>query len=167
MRGLAAVVILMGLVLLGRFSWLQQTKKFRAPARGGLAGAPVLGVVSGLGWTSCMGPTLSAVLSLSVTAGSAWRGALLTFAYCLGLGIPYVLVALGLNWVLKVPTVLRAHIRAVNIAGPVMLIALGVHGLAVPTILVLDREGRVSARILGISEKGTLKALIVSALAGQ
>lgn len=126
MRGLGAVVILMGLVLLGRFSWLQQTRKFRAPVRGGLAGAPVLGIVFGLGWTPCMGPTLSAVLSLSVTAGSAWRGALLAFVYCLGLGIPFVLVALGLNWVSRVLAVVRTHIRAVNIAGAVMLIVLGV-----------------------------------------
>ncbi|AOY73864.1 hypothetical protein ARZXY2_4365 (plasmid) [Arthrobacter sp. ZXY-2] len=73
-----------------------------------------------------MGPTLSAVLSLSVTAGSAWRGALLAFVYCLGLGVPFVLVALGLNWVSKVLTVVRRHIRAVNIGGAVMLIILGV-----------------------------------------
>ncbi len=74
------------------------------------------------------GPTLSAVLSLSVTAGSAWRGgALLAFIYCLGgLGIPFVLVALGLNWVSKVLTVVRKHIRAVNIGGAVMLILLGI-----------------------------------------
>ena len=126
MRGLGIVVILMGLVLLGRFSWLQQTWKFQVPGRGGLAGAPVLGVVFGLGWTPCMGPTLSAVLSLSVTAGSAWRGALLAFVYCLGLGIPFVLVALGLNWVSRALAVVRRHIRAVNIGGAVMLIALGV-----------------------------------------
>jgi cytochrome c-type biogenesis protein len=73
-----------------------------------------------------MGPTLSAVLSLSVTAASAWRGALLAFVYCLGLGIPFVLVAFGLNWVSRVLVVVRAHIRAVNIAGAAMLIILGV-----------------------------------------
>jgi len=126
MRGLGIVVILMGLVLLGQFSWLQQTRKFQLPGRNGLTGAPLLGIVFGLGWTPCMGPTLSAVLSLSVTAGSAWRGALLAFVYCLGLGIPFVLVALGLNWVSKVLTVVRRHIRAVNIGGAVMLIILGV-----------------------------------------
>ncbi|MCM0616579.1 cytochrome c biogenesis CcdA family protein [Paenarthrobacter sp. TYUT067] len=126
MRGLGVVVIIMGLVLLGRFSWLQQTRKFQGPGRGGLSGAPLLGIVFGLGWTPCMGPTLSAVLSLSVTAGSAWRGALLAFIYCLGLGIPFVLVALGLNWVSKVLSVVRKHIRAVNTGGAVMLIILGV-----------------------------------------
>lgn len=126
MRILGVFVILMGLVLLGRFSWLQQTKKFRSPVRSGLTGAPVLGIVFGLGWTPCMGPTLSAVLSLSVTAGNAWRGALLAFVYCLGLGIPFALVALGLNWVSRVLKVVRAHIRTVNIAGAAMLVALGV-----------------------------------------
>ncbi|MCW3767316.1 MULTISPECIES: cytochrome c biogenesis CcdA family protein [Paenarthrobacter] len=126
MRVLGVIVILMGLVLLGRFSWLQQTRKFQLPGSGGLSGAPLLGVVFGLGWTPCMGPTLSAVLSLSVTSANAWRGALLAFVYCLGLGIPFLLVALGLNWVSKALAVIRRHIRAVNIGGAVMLIVLGI-----------------------------------------
>ncbi|QOT19989.1 cytochrome c biogenesis CcdA family protein [Paenarthrobacter sp. YJN-5] len=126
MRVLGVIVILMGLVLLGRFSWLQQTRKFKLPGSGGLSGAPLLGVVFGLGWTPCMGPTLSAVLSLSVTSANAWRGALLAFVYCLGLGIPFLLVALGLNWVSKALAVIRRHIRAVNIGGAVMLIILGI-----------------------------------------
>ncbi len=125
MRILGLLVILMGLVLLGSFSWLQQTRKMSLSRRTGLGGAPILGVVFGLGWTPCMGPTLSAVLALSVSTGSAGRGALLAFVYCLGLGIPFVLVALGLGWVTRVLGLVRRHIRVVNIIGATMLIALG------------------------------------------
>ncbi|MEO5320960.1 cytochrome c biogenesis protein CcdA [Arthrobacter sp. CC3] len=126
MRGLGVVVILMGLALLGLVPWLQQTRKLAVVRRTGLGGAPLLGIVFGLGWTPCMGPTLSAVLSLSVTTGSAGRGALLAFAYCLGLGIPFALTAMGLGWVSSALAFVRRHIRVVNIAGASMLIVLGV-----------------------------------------
>ena len=68
----------------------------------GLAGAPLLGIVFGLGWTPCLGPTLSAVYSLAFTEATA-RGALLGVAYCLGLGVPFVLVALGARWAMGRP----------------------------------------------------------------
>ncbi|QDG87093.1 cytochrome c biogenesis CcdA family protein [Pseudarthrobacter sp. NIBRBAC000502770] len=126
MRGLGVLVILMGAALLGFIPWLQQTRKITLGRRTGLAGAPLLGIVFGLGWTPCMGPTLSAVLSLSVTTASAGRGALLAFAYCLGLGIPFGLTAMGLNWVSTALAFVRRHIRVVNIAGASMLIILGV-----------------------------------------
>ena len=72
-----------------------------------------------------MGPTLSAVLALSTTTGGAWRGALLGFLYCLGLGIPFILVAAGLNWVTTTLTYIRRNIRTFNIAGGAVLIAVG------------------------------------------
>ena len=120
------LVILMGLVFIGQFSFLQRTIKPRWTAATGLAGAPLLGIIFGLGWTPCIGPTLSAVLSLSASSGSPWRGAILGLAFSLGLGIPFLLVALGLNWVTGSMAFLKRHIRAVNIIGGSLLVAVGV-----------------------------------------
>jgi cytochrome c-type biogenesis protein len=120
------LIILMGLVFIGQFSFLQRTIKPSWTAATGMAGAPLLGLVFGLGWTPCIGPTLAAVLSLSTTGGSPWRGAILGLAFSLGLGIPFLLVALGLNWVTGSLAFLRRHIRLVNIIGGAILVIIGV-----------------------------------------
>lgn len=125
-RVLGVVVIAMGLVFIGQFSFLQRTIKPNWRPATGLIGAPVLGVVFGLGWTPCIGPTLAAISALSVGSGSPWRGALLGLFYCIGLGIPFVLVALGFDWVAGSVLFLKRHIRAINIIGGVLLVVIGV-----------------------------------------
>lgn len=125
-RIVGVAVILMGLVFIGQFAWLQRTVKPSWRVATGLGGAPLLGVVFGLGWAPCIGPTLGVIYSLSLTSGSLWRGVLLGIVYSLGLGIPFLLVALGLNWVTGSVAWLKRHIRIINILGGSMLILVGV-----------------------------------------
>jgi cytochrome c-type biogenesis protein len=124
-RVLGAVTILMGLAFLGWLPFLQRTARFTARPVAGLAGAPLLGVVFGLGWTPCLGPTLAAVNSLAYAQATAGRGALLGVAYCLGLGIPFVLVALGARWAMGATSFLRRHARTVTRIGGVVLVVVG------------------------------------------
>ena len=123
---LGVFVIVMGLVFIGRFSFLQRTIKPTWQPVTGLVGAPLLGVVFGLGWTPCIGPTLGAISALSVGTASAWRGAILGLAYCIGLGIPFLLVALGFDWVAGSVSFLKRHIRVVNVLGGSLLVIIGI-----------------------------------------
>jgi cytochrome c-type biogenesis protein len=125
-RVFGVLTILVGLAFLGRLPFLQRTKRLSARPAAGLAGAPLLGVVFGLGWTPCLGPTLSAVSSLAFSEATATRGALLGVAYCLGLGIPFVLVALGARWAMGATTLLRRHARTVTRVGGAVLVLVGV-----------------------------------------
>ncbi|PJJ70911.1 cytochrome c-type biogenesis protein [Diaminobutyricimonas aerilata] len=135
------VVIVMGVVFLGQVTFLQRTVKPSWQPRAGLVGAPLLGAVFALGWTPCLGPTLVAVSSLAVQDPP--RAALLGLAYCLGLGIPFLLVALGLGWVGSSLTWVRRHIRAVNIAGGVVLIVIGVLMVTGIWAVLMSRLGAV------------------------
>jgi cytochrome c-type biogenesis protein len=124
-RGLGVVTIVVGLAFLGRLPLLQRTARIGARPAVGLAGAPLLGIVFGLGWTPCLGPTLTAVNSLAFSEATATRGAVLGVAYCLGLGVPFVLVALGARWAVGATTFLRRNAGTVTRVGGVVLIAVG------------------------------------------
>jgi cytochrome c-type biogenesis protein len=122
------LTIVMGLVFVGLIPALQRQIRFSPQQLTTVAGAPVLGAIFGLGWTPCLGPTLTGVITVaSATEGAnVARGILLVTAYCLGLGIPFVLLAFGsaravagLGW-------LRRHTHAIQIFGGALLIVVGV-----------------------------------------
>jgi cytochrome c-type biogenesis protein len=125
-RVAGVVVIGMGLSFLGAVPWLMHERRIHRRPPAGLAGAPLLGVVFGLGWTPCLGPTLAAVNTLAYTQASAGRGAVLAASYCLGLGIPFVLVALGARRALTFSALARRHAPAVMRVGGALLILLGI-----------------------------------------
>lgn len=123
---LGVLVILMGVVFLGGLSWFQREARIHAHVPTGLWGAPLLGVTFGLGWAPCIGPTLSAVQLLAFSDGSgAAKGALLTFFYCLGLGVPFLLIALGARRGMGALRFFRTHRLALQRLGGGILITLG------------------------------------------
>ncbi|MGW3353170.1 cytochrome c biogenesis CcdA family protein [Nonomuraea rubra] len=124
-RALGALTIILGLAFLGLIPGLQRDVRIHTVPAAGLAGAPLLGVVFGLGWTPCIGPTLAVVLTLGLNEGSAGRGALLAFGYALGLGLPFVAVALAYRKALRSFAALRRHTRLITRIGGGMLVIVG------------------------------------------
>jgi cytochrome c-type biogenesis protein len=125
-RVLGVVVIVLGLGFLGLVPSLQREARWHhRPARG-IWGAPLLGALFGLGWTPCIGPTLAAVQSLAFTEGSALRGALLSVAYCIGLGLPFLVIGLAMERGLGALAWARRHTRVIQWVGGLSLILLGV-----------------------------------------
>ncbi|MFF0446497.1 cytochrome c biogenesis CcdA family protein [Streptomyces sp. NPDC004609] len=125
-RILGVLMLLMGAFFMGLMPWLSQ-REFRIHKRPvtGLLGAPVLGVLFGVGWTPCIGPTLAAVQILAADQGSAGRGALLTVAYCLGLGLPFVLAAVAFRKALGTFGWVKRHYAWVMRIGGIMMIVTG------------------------------------------
>lgn len=129
-RILGIVVLLMGLVFLGVFRLFQRTAKPAIHPPSGLAGAPLLGIAFGLGWTPCLGPTLAVT-------------------YCLGLGLPFIAAAAGLNWATGSITFLRRHIRTINITGGVLMIATGIAMISGAwSLLISSIQNLIGATVL-------------------
>lgn len=123
---LGIVTIVLGLIFAGVLPWLQRDVRVHSVPAVGLGAAPLLGVLFGLGWTPCIGPTLGAVLSLSVNDVNPNRGAWLAFVYCLGLGLPFLIAAVAFRKMMGAVSWVRKHQVAVMRFGGGMLVVVGV-----------------------------------------
>lgn len=125
-RVLGVGVIVLGIVFLGGFGAMQRERRIAFKPAMGLSGAPLLGMIFGLGWAPCIGPTFAAVLSLSLGGGSAARGGFLAVMYCLGLGLPFIAVAFAMDRGSKMLEFLRKHRLALMRIGGSLLILIGI-----------------------------------------
>jgi cytochrome c-type biogenesis protein len=124
-RILGVVTIFLGFIFYGRFPF-SPTIRPKMRTTGGLLGAPLLGVLFGIGWTPCIGPALAAVQTLAFQESSAVRGAVLSFGYCLGLGLPFILSGLSLDKSAKLRSLIYRRGDVISKIGGVFLIAIGV-----------------------------------------
>ena len=125
-RWLGGITIVLGLAFIGFLPWMQRDVRLDRKPAVGLAGAPVLGMLFGLGWTPCIGPTLGAVMALGLNEGTALRGGILAVAYCLGLGLPFVLTALAFSRAMNAFSWVKKHYVAIMRTGGAMLVIIGV-----------------------------------------
>jgi len=122
------LTIIMGLAFIGFIPALQRQARFTPKQLSSVAGAPLLGAVFGLGWTPCLGPTLAGVITVSsaTDGASVARGVTLVIAYCLGLGIPFIVLAFGSSWAVGGLGWLRRNTRTIQVIGGVLMILVGV-----------------------------------------
>jgi cytochrome c-type biogenesis protein len=125
-RWLGGITIVLGLAFIGFVPWMQRDVRLDRKPSIGLAGAPVLGALFGLGWTPCVGPTLGAVMALGINEGTAVRGGVLAVAYCVGLGLPFVLAALAFSRAMTAFGWVKKHYLTVMRVGGAMLVLIGV-----------------------------------------
>jgi len=114
----------LGLIFAGAFP-MMRTFHPRISTTGGLVGAPILGFLFGIGWTPCIGPALATVQTLAFSESSAFRGALLSFGYCLGLGLPFIATGLFFDRSAKLRNFLTRNGRKVSLVGGIFLIIIG------------------------------------------
>ncbi len=124
-RLLGVVVILMGLAFIGAFPFLMRERRLNVSPKAGLLGAPLLGITFGLGWAPCIGPTLAAVLALALDQADTGRAMVLTIAYCVGLGMPFVAVAFGLRSSERMVGWMKRHRLAIMRFGGGLLVIIG------------------------------------------
>ena len=124
-RILGVITIFLGFIFYGRFPF-SPTIRPKMRTTGGLLGAPLLGVLFGIGWTPCIGPALAAVQTLAFQESSAVRGAVLSFGYCLGLGLPFILSGLSLDKSAKLRSLIYRRGDLISKIGGIFLIAIGV-----------------------------------------
>jgi cytochrome c-type biogenesis protein len=122
---LGGVTVVLGLIFLGGFGFLQRDVRVHRVPAVGIAAAPLLGVLFGFGWTPCIGPTLGTVMNLAATEGSSGRGAILALVFSLGLGIPFIVAALAFRRMLGAVAWVRKHQLLVIRIGGVLMIAVG------------------------------------------
>lgn len=138
------VVVLLGLTVLGvvKVPGLYRERAFHVARRpGGLLGAVPVGMAFGFAWTPCVGPVLAAILTLAATRQGAADGALLLFAYSLGLGVPFLLAAALMTTAVDVMSWIRRHGRAIEVASGAFLVVMG-------TAMIFDLVFRLNTWIL-------------------
>lgn len=122
---LGLLTVVLGLAFLGLIPGMQREYRFHTLPKAGLAGAPLLGLLFGVGWTPCLGPTLGAVQTLAFREGTAGRGAFLTLGYCVGLGLPFLATAFAFRRALGAFAVVKRHYAVVVRTGGAMLVVVG------------------------------------------